>query len=115
MNVCFEISDRYYEELGPWPLSVGTQASALLYGFRDHSASPQRGRLLLPDMALAPSSASFGLHQALPPLTAFCGMVGAQRTRHIEGRERRDETVIRLECGIQVTLILQTRRWDNVD
>jgi hypothetical protein len=115
MDVCFELFDRYYEELGAWPIALGAPARALLYAFRDHSPEQHGGRLLLPDLALASPEARFGLRRVVPPLTAFCGMIGALRTRHVEGRERRDETSIRLECGIPLTLILQTRRWDNVD
>lgn len=115
MDVCFELFDRYYEELGPWPLSLGAPARALLYAFRDHSPEQHGGRLLLPDLALAPHDAPFDLRRVTPPLTAFCGLVAALRTRHGDGRERRDETTIRLECGIPFTLLLQTRRWDHVD
>ena len=115
MDVCFEISDRYHEELGPWSLAVGDTARALLYVARDHSPDQHGGRLLLPDMALAPAGSPFALRRIAPPLTAFCGMVGALRTFRIEGRERRDETTIRLECGVPIAVVLQTRRWDNVD
>jgi hypothetical protein len=115
MDVCFELSDRYYEELGPWPLTVGQEVRALLYAFRDHSPDQHGGRLLLPELALAPAGAPFGLHRLAPPTTAFCGLIGSLRTRRIEGRERRDETTIRLECGVPIALVLQTRRWDNVD
>jgi len=115
MDVCFEISDRYREELGPWPLAVGDAARALLYVARDHSPEQHGGRLLLPDMALASAGSPFVLRRVGPLLTAFCGMIGALRTFRIEGRERRDETTIRLECGVPIALVLQTRRWDNVD
>lgn len=113
--MCFEIFDRYYEELGPWPVEVGAGARVLLYAFRDHSVEQRGGRLVLPDLALALPTAPFGLRRIVPPLTAFCGMIGALRTHHGAGRERRDETTIRLECGVPITLVLQTRRWDNVD
>ncbi|HWE60610.1 MAG TPA: hypothetical protein VHB98_02760 [Chloroflexota bacterium] len=115
MDVCFELSDRYYEQLGPWPLAVGEVARAQLYAFRDHSPEQHGGRLLLPDLALASPGAPFTLRRLAPPLMAFCGLIGALRTRRIEGRERRDETTLRIECGVPVMLILQTRRWDNVD
>ena len=115
MDVCFELADRYYEELGPWPLAVGAPARVQLHVFRDHSPEQHGGRLLLPELALASPGAPFTLRRLVPPITAFCGLVGALRTRRIEGRERRDETTVRVECGVPVALILQTRRWDNVD
>lgn len=115
MEICFELSDRYHEEIGPWPLERGSTARVLLYAFRDHSPAQHGGRLLLPDLAIAPAGTSFTLRRLSPATTAFCGLVAALRTRRLEGKEWRDETTIRIECGAPVALIMQTRRWDNVD
>src|SRR5579859_6502224 len=108
MDVCFELFDRYYEELGPWPLSVGQTARAQLYAFRDHTPEQRGGRLLLPDLSLAPVGVPFGLQRIGPASVAFRGLVGTLHTRRIEGRERRDETIMRLECGAPLCLLLQT-------
>jgi hypothetical protein len=115
MDACFEISDRSYEELGPWPLSVGVPARAQLYAFRDHSPAQHGGRLLLPDIALAPPGTAASLACAAPPSTAFRGRVGDLRARRASGPERRDQAILRLECGVPVCLVLMVRRWDNVD
>lgn len=115
MDVCFELSDRYYEELGPWPLRLGEPARVQLYAFRDHSPAQHGGRLLLPDLALAPAGAPRGLQRIAPPLIAFRGLIGELRTRRSEGPERREEVTIRLECGVPICLLLHVRRWDNVD
>src|SRR5690348_13683243 len=66
MNVSFEISDRNYEELGPWPLAVGAAARAQLYAFRDHSPIQHGGRLLLPEVALAPRGTTMSLRRFSP-------------------------------------------------
>ena len=115
MDVCFELFDRYYEELGPWPLAVGQTARAQLYAFRDHTPEQHGGRLLLPDLGLAPVGVPFGLGRIGPASVAFRGLVSTLHTRHLEGRERRDETIMRLECGVPICLLVRTRRWDNVD
>jgi hypothetical protein len=116
MDVCFELSDRFYEEIGPWPLRPGDQARAQLYAFRDHSHAQHGGRLLLPDLALAPAGAPIGVRRACPPVAAaVCGVIGALRAHRLEGGERRDEVAIRLECGVPICLVLRVRRWDHVD
>jgi hypothetical protein len=115
MDVCFEISDRFYEELGPWPLQPGDQARAQLYAFRDHSHALHGGRLLLPDLALAPAGAPIGVRRTCPLAAAVCGVIGALRAHRLEGAGRHDEVAIRLECGVPICLVLRVRRWDNVD
>lgn len=115
MDVCFELADRYYEELGPWPLRLGRPARAQLYAFRDHSQVQRGGRLLLPDLALAPPDAPVGPRRGIPPISAVCGLIGALHARRLEGPERREEVTIRLECGVPVCLVLHVRRWDHVD
>jgi hypothetical protein len=115
MDVCFEISDRYYEELGPWPVAIGETARAQLFAMRDHSPAQHGGRLLLPDLALAPAGTPLRLRRSTPLVTAFSGMVGQLRARRATGPERRDQATLRLECGVPVCLVLTVRRWDNVD
>ena len=115
MNVSFEISDRNYEELGPWPLAVGAAARAQLYAFRDHSPIQHGGRLLLPDVALAPRGTTMSLRRFSPLTTAFSGLIGELRARRSSGQERRDEAILRLECGVPICVMYTVRRWDNVD
>jgi len=115
MDVCFEISDRYYEELGPWPLTIGVTARVQLYAFRDHSPDQHGGRLLLPDLALAPPGTPQGLWRSTPPATAFCGLIGELKARRAAGLERRDRVTFRLECGVPICFVLTIRRWDNID
>jgi hypothetical protein len=115
MDVCFELSDRYYEELGAWPLRLGARVRAQLYAFRDHSPAQHGGRLLLPDLALAPAGTSLGLQCIAPATSAFRGLIGELQARRVEGPERREEATIRLECGLPICVILRVRRWDNVD
>jgi hypothetical protein len=115
MDVCFELSDRYFEELGPWPLTPGSVARAQLYAFRDHSPEQHGGRLLLPDLALAPTGTPLQLRRCSVLTTAFCGLIGELRARRAAGLERRDQATLRLECGVPICLVLMVRRWDNVD
>ncbi|MDB5060025.1 MAG: hypothetical protein JWO59_3497, partial [Chloroflexi bacterium] len=67
------------------------------------------------DLALAPPGTALGLRRSTPLTTAFCGMVGSLRARRATGPERRDEAMLRLECGVPICLVLIVRRWDNVD
>jgi hypothetical protein len=86
-----------------------------LYAFRDHSPAQHGGRLLLPDLALAPIGVSLGIRRTTPLVTAFCGMIGELRTHRVPGPERREEAILRVECGLPFCLVLRVRRWDNVD
>ncbi len=115
VDVCFELSDRYFEEIGPWPLAVGATARAQLYAFADHSAAQQGGRLLLPDLALATPQAPVALRRAMPLSTAVCGMVGELHVHRGSGPERRDQAIMRIECGVPICLVITVRRWDHVD
>ncbi|HXT36668.1 MAG TPA: hypothetical protein VN837_13925 [Chloroflexota bacterium] len=115
MDISFELSDRYYEELGPWSLRLGQSARAQLYAHRDHSLAQHGGRVLLPDLALAPAEAPVGARRSGPLGTAVCGLVGELRRHRGEGPERRDTATIRLECGAPICLEIQARRWDHVD
>ena len=115
MEISFELSDRYHEEIGPWPIRLGESARAQLYAYRDYSAGGHGGRLLLPDLALAPATAPFGARRCGPLGAAVSGMIGELRVRKGEGADRRDEATIRLECGVPICLVLQARRWDRVD
>jgi hypothetical protein len=115
MDVCFEVFDRYYEELGPWPIQLGTALRVQLYAFRDHSPEQSGGRLLLPDLALAPIGVPLSIRRAAPLATAFCGLIGELRTRRVHGPERREEAIVRVECGMPFCLVLRVRRWDNID
>jgi hypothetical protein len=115
MEVCFEIFDRYYEELGPWPIHPGISLRVQIYAFRDHSPAQHGGRLLLPDLALAPVGVPLGIRRTAPLVTAFCGMIGELRTRRVPGPERREEAIIRVESGVPFCLVLRVRRWDNID
>ncbi|HVA91916.1 MAG TPA: hypothetical protein VNL71_18980 [Chloroflexota bacterium] len=115
MEISFELSDRYYEELGPWPLRLGEPARAQLYAYRDHSPAQHGGRVLLPDLALAAVGAPVGARRCGPFGVAVCGLIGELRQRRGEGAERRDTATIRLECGVPICLEMQARRWDRVD
>jgi hypothetical protein len=115
LDVSFELSDRYLEEIGPWPLAVGATARAQLYAFADHSAAQHGGRLLLPDLVLAGTDAPVTLRRVTPLSTAVCGMIGELRVRRGSGPERRDQAIMRLECGVPICLVLTARRWDHVD
>jgi hypothetical protein len=115
MNVSFEISDRNFEELGPWPLRTSDAARAQLYAFRDHSPAQHGGRLLLPDIALAPRGTAMSLRRVSPLTSAFSGLIGELRARRSSGPERRDEAILRLECGVPVCMMFTVRRWDNID
>ncbi len=115
MEISFELSDRYHEELGPWPIRLGEPARAQLYAYRDYSVGGHGGRLLLPDLTLAPAEAPLGARRCGPFASAVNGMIGELRVRKGDGADRRDEATIRLECGVPICLVLQARRWDRVD
>lgn len=115
MEISFELSDRYYEELGSWPLRRGEAARAQLYAYQDHSFAQQSGRLLLPDLALARADTPVMSRRCGPLGSAVCGLIGGLHVRRGEGPERRDTATLRLECGVPLCLELQTRRWDRVD
>ncbi len=115
VDVCFELSDRYLEEVGPWPLVVGATARAQLYAFVDHSPAQHGGRLLLPDLALAMPGMVPALRRVTALSTAICGTIGELRVHRGSGPERRDQAVIRLECGVPICLVLTVRRWDHID
>jgi hypothetical protein len=115
MHVSFEISDRNYEELGRWPLEIGATARAQLYAYQDHSPAQHGGRVLLPDIALAPAGTTLGLRRIAVLTTAFRGLIGELRARRGSGPERRDEAMLRLECGAPISLVLTVRRWDKID
>ena len=115
MEISFELSDRYHEELGPWPIHLGESARAQLYAYRDYSAGGHGGRLLLPDFTLAPAAAPLGVRRCGPLAAAVSGMIGELRVRKGDGADRRDEATIRLECGVPICLVLHARRWDRVD
>lgn len=115
VDVCFELSDRYLEELGPWPLAVGATARAQLYAFADHSPAQHGGRLMLPDLAMALPGTSPTLRCTSPLSTTVCGMIGELQIRRGSGPERRDQAIMRLECGVPICFMLTVRRWDHVD
>lgn len=117
MEISFELSDRYHEEIGPWPIRLGEPARAQLYAYRDYSYSfvPHGGRLLLPDLALGSTSTPVEARRCGPLGSAVRGIIAELRVRRGDGPDRRDEATLRLECGVPICLVLQARRWDRVD
>jgi hypothetical protein len=115
VDVSFELSDRYLEEIGPWPLEVGMTARSQLYALADHSALQHSGRLLLPDLALAGPQAAVRLRRVTPLASAACGTIADLHVHRGSGPERRDQAILRVECGVPICLVLTVRRWDRVD